>query len=191
MEEGAWHESVNIAAMRQVPIIFLCENNSLEALGQKANEYPSSTLAATELSDLVEPFGVPTFAVDGTDTQAVHEAMSEAVSRARGGGGPTFIEARTVRWPGNRPLWPQLLTGETKLAYAWDLASISGEHAKWWREQDGVLIYLRELLEAGAITREDALTIDTEAREEMARAIRFALDSPYPEPEEALEDVYA
>ena len=46
LEEGAWHESVNIAAMRKVPVIFLCENNSLEALGQKANEYPSSTLAA-------------------------------------------------------------------------------------------------------------------------------------------------
>ena len=59
LEEGAWHESVNIAAMRRVPVIFLCENNSLEALGQKANEYPSSTLAATRLTDLVDPFGVP------------------------------------------------------------------------------------------------------------------------------------
>ena len=59
------------------------------------------------------------------------------------------------------------------------------------REQDGVLIYLRELLEAGAITRDAALAIDTAARDEMAGAIRFALDSPYPEPEEALEDVYA
>ena len=50
-KEGAWHESVNIAAMRAVPVIFLCENNSLEALGQQANEYPSSTLAAKELTD--------------------------------------------------------------------------------------------------------------------------------------------
>jgi TPP-dependent pyruvate/acetoin dehydrogenase alpha subunit len=191
LEEGAWHESINIAAMRQVPIIFLCENNSLEALGQQANEYPSSTLAAVELSDLVRPFGVPTIAVDGTDTKAVHDAMAEAVARARSGGGPTFIEARTVRWPGNRPLWPQLLTGETRLEYAWDLKSISGEHAKWWREQDGVLIYLRELLAADVITQEAALKIDTEARKEMANAIRFALESPYPAPEEALEDVYA
>ena len=59
LEEGAWHEAVNIAAMRQVPVIFLCENNCLEALGQKANEYPSSTLAASELTDLVAPFGIP------------------------------------------------------------------------------------------------------------------------------------
>jgi TPP-dependent pyruvate/acetoin dehydrogenase alpha subunit len=121
----------------------------------------------------------------------VHDAMAEAVARARSGGGPTFLEARTVRWPGNRPLWPQLLTGETRLEYAWDLKSISGEYAKWWREQDGVLIYLRELLAADVITQEAALKIDTEARKEMANAIRFALESPYPAPEEALEDVYA
>jgi len=191
LEEGAWHESINIAAMRGVPVIFLCENNSLEALGQKANEYPSSTLAATELSDLVAPFGVPTQSVDGTDTRAVHEAMAEAVRRARGGGGPSFIEARTVRWPGNRPLWPQLLTGETQLEYAWDPESISGEHAKWWREQDGVLIYLRELLAADVLSAAKASEIDADARAEMARAIEFALASPYPEPQEALDDVYA
>jgi pyruvate dehydrogenase E1 component alpha subunit len=191
LEEGAWHESVNIAAMRQVPIIFLCENNSLEALGQQANEYPSSTLAAVELTDLVHPFGVPAVVVDGTDTGAVHEAMSEAVARAREGGGPSFIEARTVRWPGNRPLWPQLLTGETRLEYAWDPDAIEGEHAKWWREQDGVLIYLRQLLDVGAVTRDVAGAIDRDAREEMRRAIEFAVESPYPAPEEALEDVYA
>lgn len=191
LEEGAWHESVNIAAMRQAPIIFLCENNSLEALGQKANEYPSSTLAAVRLTDLVDPFGMPAVAIDGTDTHAVHEAMADAVSRARTGGGPSFIEARTVRWPGNRPLWPQLLTGETVVAYAWDPSGIPAEHAKWWSRQDGLLRYLRELLDAGHLAPEDALAIDASARDEMASAVRFALDSPYPRPEEALEHVYA
>jgi pyruvate dehydrogenase E1 component alpha subunit len=191
LEEGAWHESINIAAMRGVPVIFLCENNSLEALGQKANEYPSSTLAATELTDLVHPFGVPAVAIDGTDTRAVHEAVSEAVIRARKGDGPSFIEARTVRWPGSRPLWPQSLTGPTDVAYAWDEARIGGEHAKWWRQQDGLIAYIRELLEADAATQEQCLAIDRDAREEMDRAITFALESPYPEPREALDDVYA
>lgn len=191
LEEGAWHESVNIAAMRGVPVIFLCENNSLEALGQKANEYPSSTLAATELTDLVHPFGVPAVAIDGTDTAAVHDAMREAVARARRGDGPSFIEARTVRWPGNRPLWPQLLTGPTDLAYAWDAGSIVGEHATWWREQDGLVAFVRQLLAAGHVDRETCLKIDAESVEEMDAAVRFALESPYPEPEEALDDVYA
>jgi TPP-dependent pyruvate/acetoin dehydrogenase alpha subunit len=191
LEEGAWHESINIAAMRRAPVVFLCENNSLEALGQKANEYPSSTLAAVRLTDLVEPFGVPAVAIDGTDTRSVHDAMVAAVRRARAGDGPTFIEARTVRWPGNRPLWPQLLTGETDIAFAWDATRIPAEHARWWTEQDGLVRFLRELLEHGQVTREEALTIDLEARDEMAAAMAFALESPYPRPEEALDHVFA
>jgi acetoin:2,6-dichlorophenolindophenol oxidoreductase subunit alpha len=191
LEEGAWHESVNIAAMRKVPVIFLCENNSLEALGQKANEYPSSTLAAVELTDLVHPFGVPAVVVDGTDTGAVHSAMAEAVDRARSGGGPSFIEARTVRWPGNRPLWPQLVTGATDVSFAWDTAAIPTEHLAWWSHQDGVLRSLRELLVAGVTTREAALELDAAAIAEMEEAVTFALESPYPAAEEALDHVYA
>jgi pyruvate dehydrogenase E1 component alpha subunit len=191
LEEGAWHESINIAAMRGVPVIFLCENNSLEALGQKANEYPSSTLAAVELTDLVAPFGVPHVAIDGTDTGAVHAAMTDAVARARSGGGPSFIEARTVRWPGNRPLWPQLLTGATDLTFAWDTTGIPAEHTRWWGEQDGVIRYLRELLAAGAVTRDEALAIDADAIAEMDAAVTFALESPYPQPREALDHVFA
>ena len=191
LEEGAWHEAVNIAAMRKVPVIFLCENNSLEALGQKANEYPSSTLAAVRLTDLVDPFGVPAVAIDGTDTAAVHDAMADAIARARSGGGPSFIEARTVRWPGNRPLWPQLLTGETDVAMAWDAARIPAEYERWWSLQDGLLRYLRELLAADVLDHATALAIDTEARDEMAAAVAFALKSPFPEPEEALDHVFA
>ena len=191
LEEGAWHESVNIAAMRRLPVIFLCENNSLEALGQKANEYPSSTLAATRLTDLAEPFGVPSVAIDGTDTRAVHGAMAGAIERARTGGGPTFIEARTVRWPGNRPLWPQLVTGATDLRFAWDAEAIPTEHAAWWRDQDCLLRYLRELLSADVITPDAALELDVAAVGEMAAAVTFALESPFPAPEEALDDVFA
>jgi pyruvate dehydrogenase E1 component alpha subunit len=191
LEEGAWHEAANIAAMRQVPVIFLCENNSLEALGQKANEYPSSTLAATELTDLVVPFRIPFEVVDGTDTGAVHRAMGRAVARARSGGGPSFIEARTVRWPGNRPLWPQLLTGETVVAMAWDAARIPDDQHAWHERQDGVLRYVRELLAAGRIAPEEVEAIDRAATDEMAAAVGFALASPYPEPEEALDHVFA
>jgi pyruvate dehydrogenase E1 component alpha subunit len=191
LEEGAWHESVNIAAMRRLPVIFLCENNSLEALGQKANEYPSSTLAATDLGDLARPFGVPVEAVDGTDVRAVHLAMGRAIRRARRGDGPTFLETRTVRWPGSRPLWPQLVTGETDVRYAWDPVAIPTEHATWFGVQDGLLRFVRELLAAGRSTPERALAIDDAARAEMAAAVRFALESPFPEPEEALDDVFA
>lgn len=191
LEEGAWHEAINIAAYRQLPTIFLCENNSLEALGQRANEYPSSTLAVRRLTDLVRPFGVPAVAIDGTDVDAVHKQMRKAIRRARRGRGPSFIEAWTVRWPGSRPIWPALVTGETDIAYAWDEKRIAEEHREWFGVQDGLLRFVRELLAAEHVDRAAVLDIDRRARQEMDEAVRFALESPYPAPEEALQDVFA
>lgn len=191
LEEGAWHEAINIAAYQRLPVIFLCENNSLEALGSKANEYSTSTLAVRRLTDLVRPFGVPALDLDGADVAAVHHGMRRALRRARRGQGPTFIEAWTVRWAGSRPIWPTLVTGATELAYAWDPEAVPDEHQAWFGTQDGLIRYLRELLAASVVTRDDAMELDREARHEMERAVSFALDSPFPEPEEALEDVYA
>lgn len=191
LEEGSFHESINIAALENLPLILLCENNSLEALGQKANEYPSSTMAAAPLTDLAEAFGVPVVAIDGTDTGAVHDAMSEAIQRARSGGGPTFIEARTVRWPGSRPLWPKLLTGKTDLAMAWDESLITGKYAEWHTAQDGLLRYLRELMTGGAIDRAAVSDLDGRIQQHMTQGVQFALDSPYPPVEAAFDDVFA
>lgn len=191
LEEGTFHESINIAALERLPVIYLCENNSLEALGQKANEYPSSTMSAAPLTDLAAAFKVPTITVDGTDTGAVHDAMATAVERARGGAGPTFVEALTVRWPGNRPLWPQLLTGATDLSYAWDASAIPADYAVWHTEQDGLLRYVRELLSDGVLTADEVLAMDEQVKSRIEDAIRFALDSPYPPVAAALESVYA
>lgn len=191
LEEGSWHESINIAAMEKLPVIFLCENNSLEALGQKAGEYPSSTLAATNLVDLVTPFGVPTIQIDGCDAGVVHQAMREALERARSGGGSTFIEARTVRWPGNRPIWPKLLTGETELAIAWDESLIPQEHKIWHAEQDAVLHFVREIIAAGLMEPEAILAMDDEIKAEMKAGVEFALESNYPAAEAALDLAFA
>ena len=191
LEEGSYHESINIAALERLPIIFLCENNSLEALGQKAGEYPSSTLAAVRLTDLVDPFGVPAVTIDGSDAKAVTDSMRDAVDRAREGGGPTFIEACTVRWPGNRPLWPALLTGETDLSMAWEERAIPQEFRNWHAVQDGVLRFVREMIAAGHVTPQIVGEIDEVVRHQMEAATRFALESPYPEPETALDLVFA
>ena len=191
LEEGAWHEAANIAAYRTLPVIFLCENNSLEALGSRANEYSTSTLAVRRLTDLVRPFGMAAVDVDGADVAAVHREMRRALRRARAGKGPTFIEAWTVRWAGSRPIWPALVTGPTLLEFAWNETSIPAEHRDWFTAQDGLLRFLRDLAAAGVMTHDDALTLDRAARAEMDEAVEFALGSPFPAPERALEDVFA
>ncbi len=191
LEEGSWHESINIAAMEKLPVIYLCENNSLEALGQKAGEYPSSTLAAVDLIDLVTPFGVPTIQVDGCDAGLVHAAMNQALQRARSGGGATFIEARTVRWPGNRSIWPKLVTGETNLAAAWDASVISPEYQLWHSEQDAVLRFIREIVAAGIIEPKAVLEMDQVIKADMLAAAEYALASDYPQAEKALDLVFA
>ena len=191
LEEGAWHESVNIAALEQLPVVYLCENNSLEAVGQRVNEYPSSTMAARPLTDLAAAFGIPSVAIDGFDAGEVHKTMMEAVARARSGGGPTFIEARTVRWPGSRPLWPSNLTGETRVAMAWDDSLIPAEYAEWYTRQDPVLRFSRELISAGHASGEQIAELDQEVHRQIQAAVEFALDSPYPEPGTATDHVFA
>ena len=192
LEEGAFYEAINLAALWKLPVIYLCENNSLEALGQKAGEYFISTVAAAELTDLAKAFRVPAFVVDGTDARAVHQVFTAALQRARQGDGPTFIEARTVRWPGSRPLWPVLtLTGETDPAMAWDEKRIPKESAEWHRHRDPVLGFTRELLSASVITRDGVLALDQEVRNEIARAVEFAVSSPHPALESSMEGVFA
>jgi pyruvate dehydrogenase E1 component alpha subunit len=189
LEEGAWHEAANIAALRRLPLVFLCENNAFEGEGQKARGYHESSLAVAELTDLAQPFGLPAIAVDGADAAAVDASMADALDRARSGGGPTFIEARTIRWPGNRMQWPELVTGETDVRYAWEAARIPDEHREWFAGQDGVVRHLRRQLAAGA-EREAVLAIDRDVRAEIEAAVRFAVESPWPEPAVAFEDVF-
>jgi pyruvate dehydrogenase E1 component alpha subunit len=189
LEEGAWHEAANIAALRALPVVFLCENNSLGATKTGAGEFPSSSLAVRTLADLAAPFGMPRIVVDGTDAGAVHDAMTEAIARARRGDGPSFVEGQTVRWPGNYGIWAELVTGPTRVSYAWEPDIAPPEHRAWFAEQDAVVRFARELLDAGARTA-DMLALEDAATREMEAAVKFALESPWPEPGEAFEDVF-
>ncbi|MBI2089786.1 MAG: thiamine pyrophosphate-dependent dehydrogenase E1 component subunit alpha [Deltaproteobacteria bacterium] len=191
LEEGVFHESLNMAALWSLPVIYLCENNSLGALGQKAGEFSSSTIAARSLLDLATPYGIPAVSVDGADAGAVYQAVQKALARARKGQGATFIEAKTFRWPGSRPVWPELLTGETDLRLAWDLKAIPKQHSDWHRKKDGLLRFTRELVKSGRATAEQILELDREACDRIERAVRFARESPEPKPEAALEGVFA
>src|SRR5581483_8267390 len=191
LEEGAVFEALNIAALWKLPVIFLCENNTTEALGAAAGGYPASIIAAGELGAIARSVGVPAHQVDGTDSAAVLEAAQEAVARARAGDGPTFVDAVVARWPGSNPLWPELPAGATELRFAWEPESAPSELARWYREQDGLIRYVRELLASDVADRERLRSIDAGVCEAVAESARFAVESPHPEPSAAYTDVFA
>lgn len=191
MEEGIAFEALNLAALWRLPVLYVCENNSRGALGARAGEFPTSEMAAPKLSGIPESLGIRTAVVDGADADAVHAAAAEAVDALRAGDGPVFLEARTERWPGSRPLWPELSTGETDLALAWEPERIAGDHAAWIREQDPVLRYARVLTDDGVCGRDDLVAIDRDVRDRMAAARDFAAASPWPDDRSATDTVFA
>ncbi|MEE8434358.1 MAG: thiamine pyrophosphate-dependent dehydrogenase E1 component subunit alpha [bacterium] len=190
LEEGVAFEAFNMAALWNLPVVYICENNSPGALGQAAGEYSTSMMATTKLARIPESVGIPTRVVDGNDPDAVFEAVSEAVNRCRQGKGPGFIEAITPRWAGSRPLWPELTTGVTELAMVWDETRISGEHAEWYRTNDPVLRAARELLK-GETAPGELEALDEQVRRQMDAAARFAAESPAPRPETFADHIFA
>ncbi len=191
MEEGIAFESLNIAQLWSLPVVYLCENNSRGALGSSAGEFTSSSMATDRLSNIPESVGMAAEVVDGTDPEAVFASVSAAVDRARQGDGPSFIEAMTERWPGSRPLWPELSTGITDLEAAWDDSLISGQHAGWIRHHDPVLGYARTLTESHGFAPAELKEIDRRVVARMEAASAFAVDSPLPDPAIALHGVFA
>jgi acetoin:2,6-dichlorophenolindophenol oxidoreductase subunit alpha len=191
LEEGVSYESLNFAALWDLPVVFVCENNSQGALGSAGGGFPTSVSAVDDLTDIPKTFGIPVETVDGRDLDAVFEVASRAVAHARERRGPFFVHAATARYAGTQPLWPTLPTGETDISMAWDGASISGEHEQWYREHDPVLRLARQLLESDELSREELTEMDARVRERIAEARQFALDSPRPSPESALDHVFA
>ncbi|MGH2851219.1 MAG: alpha-ketoacid dehydrogenase subunit alpha/beta [Solirubrobacteraceae bacterium] len=191
MEEGAVFEALNLAALWQLPVIFVCENNTSGALSPAAGGYPGSVTAASDLGAIPRSVGVPALSVDGTDAAAVFGAAADAVSRARGGGGPTFVEAIVERWPGSKLLWPTLPGGETELRFAWAADAAAPELAGWHRDADGVLRYVRELLDARVADRDALEALDVRTRADVETGLRLALASPDPDRGDAFTGVFA
>jgi acetoin:2,6-dichlorophenolindophenol oxidoreductase subunit alpha len=191
LEEGVSYEAQNFAALWDLPVVYVCENNSEGALGSAGGGFPTSVSAVDDLTDIPRTFGIPVETVDGRDVDAVFDVATRAVDHARKRKGPFFIHAATARYAGSQPLWPTLPTGETDIAMAWDDSGISGEHEEWYREHDPVLRYARQLLAAGDIDQEGLRDLDERTRERIAEARQFALDSPRPAPESALDHVFA
>jgi TPP-dependent pyruvate/acetoin dehydrogenase alpha subunit len=172
MGEGAWHEGVVLAAMWQLPVIFLCENNLY------GMSMPSERAFNLEkLSDRARGYGIPGVTVDGNDIQAVYEATQEAVDRARDGGGPTFIEAKTYRWRGH--------SKSDKNLYR------TRDEIEEWRLKDPIPEWEALVLAAGTLTQADIEAVRDEVRTELRGAVQRANAAPDARADELLSAVYA
>jgi acetoin:2,6-dichlorophenolindophenol oxidoreductase subunit alpha len=190
LEEGAAPEALNLASLWKLPVLFLCENNGKYGAGRAVGTAQSDSMAIYPLTDLPRAYKIPAREIDGSDSGAVHEAVSQAVNEIRGGAGPRFIETQTVRWPGSETNWPAIPT-PTNISLAWDVDAVPDKAREWYRASDPLLIFVRELVAAKQARREELAALEREIKESIAAAERFALASPYPKPEEALKDVFA
>ncbi|HLI28105.1 MAG TPA: thiamine pyrophosphate-dependent dehydrogenase E1 component subunit alpha [Chloroflexota bacterium] len=191
LEEGAAYEALNLAALWRLPLLLVCENNSVPPALRRAGQYPSSTHAARELADVPRALQIPAVVVDGADPRAVDAAVAPLLARARAGEGPGFVEARNSRWPGSYPLWPTLVGADFELAWAWEPERVPAALAEWSASSDPILLLARDLLAAGAATRAELLALDGAARAAIAAAERAARAAPEPPAEQALAGVFA
>ena len=191
LDEGAFYEAINLAAVWKVPILYLCENNSIPPEKRKRGQFPSSTLSAAQLVDIPRAFQIQSEVVDGADADSLSECFSRLVGEVRATGTPRFVEVRCTRWPGNVPVWPELTGGEWKLDWVFGAKPELPELATWVEASDPLSRYVRQLVDSRQLTREAAATTDTRVREEMAAAARFAESSPWPDPAEAIEGTFA
>jgi TPP-dependent pyruvate/acetoin dehydrogenase alpha subunit len=174
INQGVVFESMNMAAIWKLPVLFVCENN-LYALSTPAEKMT----ALKRLADRAQGFGMPGFQVPGNELRTVVKFTREALERARAGHGPTFLECKTYRWYGHSAMRP-----DTR-AYR------AAEEEAEWRKRDPIALAQRDLTEAKILTPEKTAEIDRAIAAEIEAAVAFAERSPDPALAEMFTDVYA
>jgi len=170
--EGVFQESLNLAALWQLPVLFACENN-LYAMGTALHR----AQAQTDLCLKARAQGVPAEVVEGMDVLAVARATDDAVAAIRGGGGPRFLEYRTYRFRAHSMYDPELYRTKAEV--------------EQWRKRDPIPAYSDSLKRDGLLTDADVQRIEAGIAAELDDAIRFAEESPWEPAENLLTDVYS
>ena len=168
---GAFHESVNLAAIWKLPVLFVCENNLYGMFSPM-----SVTTTITDVACRAQSYAIPGVVVDGNDVLAVREVAATAVERARSGEGPTLIECKTYRHLGH-------FVGDTE-SYR------SSEEVAKWKKSDPILRFRRFLVERSVLDDETDRQILGEIKREVEEAVDFAIASPEPEMAELMNDIY-
>ena len=169
--EGAFHEAVNLAAIWQLPVVFVCENNKY---GMSFSTEKS--MAVEHVADRAAAYGIPGVTVEGNDADAVYAACQEAVDRARRGEGPTLVENITYRWKGHSKSDKNLYRTKDEI--------------EEWRGRDPIVMFENRVIENGVLTREEVDAIAAEIREQIRLAISEATQAPDSDPAELLSSVF-
>ena len=170
--EGSFHEAVNLAAIWDLPVIFVCENNQYGMSGSV-----KEMTRVEHIADRAHAYGIPGVVADGNDIIEMMNVTDEAIKRAKRGKGPTLIEAKTYRWKGH--------SKSDAKKYR------TREEEQEWRKKDPIKRYKDVLIEAGLLTEEKAEEIRLEVKKEIEEAVKFAEQSPAPTLDDLLTDVYA
>jgi TPP-dependent pyruvate/acetoin dehydrogenase alpha subunit len=172
--EGAFHEGLNLAAVWKLPAVFLCENN-LYGMTTPASE----VVPITDIADRAKSYGFPGIVVDGQDVVAVYEVVREAVERARSGGGPSLIEAKTYRYK------------EHAAGLGRDFAYRTQDEIARWQTRDPLVLMRARLSKSGIASERELMAIEGEVVGEVADALEYAKSSPFPPPEDAFVHMYS
>ena len=170
--EGAFHESLNMASIWKLPVVFVCENNKYAMSMDIA-----LAMAVSDVSMRASAYAMPGVTVDGNDLGAVVEASRAAIERARSGSGPTLLECKTYRIRGHSKSDRNLY--RTK------------EEIDAWRAADPITRLEDELASSGVLARADLASIEQDAQRRIDEALEFAKSSPDPDPAQLTRDVYA
>jgi TPP-dependent pyruvate/acetoin dehydrogenase alpha subunit len=189
-KQGAFFESLNLAAVWKLPIVYILENNQYQAYTHISLE-DANYQAGDPLSQKAQAFSIPGVTVDGTDPLKVFAAVGKAVDRARSGKGPSLIEAKFYRFSahGNAITVPPVPTQFPEH----EAVEVYGKKKEFAaaRKRDPLPRFRSLLVRKRALQNTDANRIEADARAEMDDAVQFALASPLPKPEEAVKHVYA
>ena len=172
--QGSLYEVMNLATLWKLPVIFACENNLY-------NEYTHySETTAGDVLARANAFGIPAENVDGQDVRGVYAAAERVVARARAGEGPSFLQLNTYRYHGHH-------VGDINREYY----RSKQEEKQWMAERDPIKQFSIWLIANHEADTAKLQQIDSEVRDEMKRAVEFAIAAPYPDPREVEQDVYA
>lgn len=173
-EEGVFHESMNLAAVWNLPVVFVCENNFFSS-----HLHLSARRRTDNLVEQAKPYAIPAARIDGNSALEVHAHARLAVEHARSGGGPSFLECRTYRWRGHvGPAWE------------WNLGIRDPEEVREWIARCPIEALGKELIQGGVVDASDLARMREEIDEEIASAVSFARASAYPTLEESSRNVF-